>query len=237
MNFKHHSILYFIISLSIFLLGSCKDDHDHEHAAPEVTFLSPTLGAQLNESDTLWLRINLNSSDDIHDYVVEVTKVSDGTSVYKYEGHSHAKSVAINQYFFSSVDANTDMKLTVTTLDHNGKANAKSIIFTVLNNQQALKPVITLTSPSSSMATNGQTLNIEGTISHDKQLQSARVILTKNNVTVLDYLKDNIGATTYSFDTSHVINTTTHTDYTLTITAKDIFNVESSKTVGFHVHP
>jgi len=241
MNFKNKikTIAVLVFSAFFVLTGCKKDDHvnDDDHAEPTITFQSPTQGAILNETDTLWLRVNLVSEDDLHDYILEVTKVADGVSVYKYDGHSHNKSVATNLYFMPNVDADTEMKLSVKTLDHNGKASERSITFTVLNTQQTNKPAINIISPNSGMANNGQILNIKGNITHDKNLKSARIWLTQNNTIVMDYTKNNIASNTFAFDTTHVINATTHSDYVLTISGTDVNEVEASKTFSFHVHP
>lgn len=238
-NNKINLVAVFILA-AIFFLSSCKKDdhvHDNDHAEPTITFQSPTQGARLSESDTLWLRVNISSEDDLHDYIIEVTKVADGLSVYKYDGHSHNKSVTTNLYFMPNVSADTEMKLLVKTLDHNGKATEKSITFTVLNTQDAVKPVINILSPTSGMANNGQTISIKGNITHDKNLKSARIWLTQNNTTVMDYTKSDIASNTFAFDTTHVINATTHSDYVLTIIGTDMNDVEASKTFSFNVHP
>jgi hypothetical protein len=241
MNFKNKikTIAVLVFSAFFVLTGCKKDDHVHDddHAEPTITFQSPTQGARLNETDTLWLRVNLASEDDLHDYILEVTKIADGVSVYKYDGHSHNKSVTTNLYFMPNVEADTEMKLLVKTLDHNGKATEKSITFTVLNTQQATKPTINIISPNSGMANNGQTLSIKGNITHDKNLKSARIWLTQNNTIVMDYTKNSIATNTFAFDTTHVINATTHSDYVLTISGTDVNDIEASKTVSFHVHP
>jgi hypothetical protein len=223
----------------IFILNGCKkDDPIHDvYAEPTITFLSPTQGSRLSESDTLWLRVNISSEDDLHDYIIEVTRLSDGASVYKYDGHSHNKSVTTNLYFMPNVATDTDMKLLVKTLDHNGKSIERTITFTVLNTQEATQPVINILSPNSGMANNGQTLSIKGNITHDKNLKSARVWLTQNSAIVLDYTTNNIDSNTFAFDTTHVINATTHSDYVLTISCTDINSIVASKTFSFHVHP
>lgn len=234
-NIKTTATFILVATISLFL-NSCKDEHD-DHAKPTIAIQSPAQGVQLNESDTLWIRVNISSEDDIHDYSIEVTKVLDGSSVYKYNGHSHNTSVNTNLYFMPDVTANTEMKLTVKTLDHNGDTYEQSVTFTVVDNVQPSKAEITILSPNSSMATNGQPLNIKGNINHDKNIKSARILLTENEVTVFDYIKTNINMSTYAFDTSYLINTTTHSDYVLTISATDINDVQSSKTFNFHVHP
>lgn len=236
MNFTNINFTKIFILTLFFIINGCKKD-EHSHAEPSFTFLSPIQGVRLNESDTLWLRVNISSEDDLHDFILEVTKVSDGASVFKYNGHSHNTSVTTNLYFKPNVTADTEMKLSVKTLDHNGKATERSITFTVLNNQQESKPLINIISPSSGMASNGQILNIKGVITHDKNLKTARIWLTQNSATVMDYSKNNIASNTLVFDTTHVINATTHSDYVLTISATDVNNIESSKTISLHVHP
>jgi len=234
-SIKSIAAVTLVATISLFL-NSCKDEHD-KHAKPTIAIQSPAQGVQVNESDTLWIRVNISSEDDIHDYSIEVTKVLDGSSVYKYDGHSHSTSVNTNLYFMPDVAANTDMKLTVKTLDHNGDSYEQSVTFTVVDNVQPSKAEITILSPNSSMATNGLPLSIKGNISHDKNIASARILLTQNEVTVFDYLKTNINTSTYAFDTSYMINATTHSDYVLTISATDVDNISSSKTFNFHVHP
>jgi hypothetical protein len=230
------SAIVFLFMLLAFT--SCdKHDHDHSHAQPSVNFLSPSQGAKLNETDTLWIRINMSAEDHLHDYVIEVNKVADGMSVYKYNGHSHKNNLNTNLYFFPNVSTDTEMKLSVKTFDHDGNTFEKSITFTVLNTKLDTLPIINIISPSLSTATNGQTINIKGNIQHNKNLKSARIWLLKGNDIVLDYVKDNLDANSFDFDTSHVINTNTHTDYLLNISTTDVLNLNAIKSFSFHVHP
>jgi len=235
--FKQQPILLAI--LTAFTLNGCKhDDHDHSDSKPAIRFISPAEGASYNEGDTLWLRVNMKSEEDLHDYSLEVKNITDGISEYLYNGHSHNKELTTALSFIPRVNANSTMQLVVINKDHDGKVQQQTLTtFTVNNVSNTQIPVINLISPTpTANFQNGSTMRIQGNFTHNNKLKEANILLKKDGVTVLNYTPIMGSVQLFSFDTLHRIQTTGHADYDLTITVKDMDNNNNSRTMSFHVH-
>ncbi len=218
------------------LFSACRKDSEAGEKAPQVSFVSPVASQMYLEGDTLWIRANISSEDDLHDYSIKVKNNTENNEAFVYNGHAHDKVFTTNLYFIPSVAADAHMTLTVTTTDHNGATTSKSVDFTVKNTTAATKPQITITSPNMAMYSNHITLPLKGSISHDKNLKSVVVQLTQNLSEVLNISKADLSSPTYHFDSSYQVNVTANSDFKLTITATDKDNMVETKSFDFHVH-
>ncbi|MCU0442486.1 MAG: hypothetical protein MUE96_08815 [Bacteroidia bacterium] len=214
------------------------DDHNHEHKKPTVSFINPTEGATYNEGDTLWLRVNMKSEEDLHDYSLEVKNLTTGATEYTYGGHSHNKELTTALSYVPNVDATSVMQLIVINKDHDGnEQQRKAVNFTINNVSNTQIPKINLLSPTAnSHFHNGSKMRIRGNFEHNSNLKEASIVLKKNGSVVLDYSPVLSSTKTYAFDTTHTINTSGHSDYDLVITVKDHDNNTNSRTMSFHVH-
>ncbi|TAE86633.1 MAG: hypothetical protein EAY81_05345 [Bacteroidetes bacterium] len=236
---KH--ILQALMITALFTLNGCKDhDDDHKHGdkKPIVTFINPTEGATYNEGDTLWLRVNMKSEEDLHDYSLEVKNLTTGNTAYSYNGHSHNKELTTALSFIPRVNETSAMQFSVINKDHDGNIQQQQMVkFTVTNVSNADGPSINLLSPtSSSQFQNGSVMRIRGDFAHNSTLKEANITLRKDGSTIINYSPLVNGINTYSFDTSHKIQTTGHSDYDLVITVKDQNNNANTRTLSFHVH-
>jgi hypothetical protein len=228
-----------IFMIAMLVFNACKKNNEtteQEHQ-PVISFISPVQSEVADERDTLWIRVNISSEDDLHEYLVEVKNTETGNVVYSYEGHSHDKSVSTNLYFMPDVSEDAKMQLTVTTLDHNSNKTSKSITFTISNTVASVLPSITITAPSAAMYDNGETVFLKGLVSHIRELKEVKVELTQNNKTVFSYLPVVSGLDSMRFDTSYIINSPAYSDFEFVVTATDINDNRSVKTHAFHVHP
>lgn len=235
-HMKNKIPLFLLIA---FALVSCKKEEaataqEHE---PVVTFLSPLPMQLYNEQDTLWLRLNLTSEDDLHEYLVQVRDVVADKIVYSYEGHSHDKSASVNLYMMPDVSMDTEMELIVTTLDHNSNKSVKSISFKIKDTVKEGKPVITILSPAATMYNNGEQIKISGYVTHYKTLKTVHVQLMQNNEPVLSFQPLWANADSVGFDTSYIIHSPAYSDFELVVTATDEEEHAAVKTYSFHVHP
>lgn len=239
MNTNNKYIITGILMITMLVFNACKKDNETtepEHE-PVVSFISPVQSQVADEKDTLWIRVNISSEDDLHEYLVEVKNTGTSQVVYSYEGHSHNKSVSTNLYFMPDVSEDAGMQLTVTTLDHNGNKSSRSITFSVKNTVASVLPSITISSPSAAMYDNGETISLKGLVSHIRELKEVKVELTQNNTTVFSYSPVVTGLDSMIFDTSYLINSPAYSDFEVVVTASDVNNNRSVKTHAFHVHP
>lgn len=225
--------------LSILLLAAClmacKKDHT-VNIAPEVTFRSPAEGMVLDEHDTVWVRLDITSQEDLHEYVIAVKNLSENKDAFEYNGHSDNRSVSANLYFIPNVGEDADMEMTVTTLDHNNNRSSKSMKFRIKNTVLEARPQITIVTPDQAYYNNHALLHIKGNVAHSLDLSSVHIMLTRNDSTVIDYTPVVTG-TNYAFDTTYQLDVTGHSDFTLTVTAKDVNAQADTRTFSFFVHP
>jgi hypothetical protein len=233
----YHPFIFLFSFLTIIAstVVSCRKD-DETHGQTTVAILSPAAGIALNEQDTVWIKAELSSEDNLHEFSVSVKNLSDGTNAYTYNGHSHDKQASVNVYYLPSVDADSDMELTVTAMDHNGNKVSKTVVFRVLNTIAALRPVVTITSPAQEMFDNGAVVSLKGTVQHTINLAEARVTLQQNGVTVLACDLDAAGKPSCSFDTTYRIDITQSATFSLSVVAKDVNGLQGGRTADFHVH-
>lgn len=236
---KH--VLTALIFCSAILLNGCKKDDSDTHGEtshePVITFISPVQAYVADEKDTLWIRVGISSADDLHEYKIEVKNLTTQAVAYSYDGHSHDQSVTTALYFLPDVDEDSDMQLTVTTLDHSGNSFSKSITFKINNTVEAVKPNITILSPDQEMYNNGDILSLKGSVSHSKALKEVKTELTRNGDVVFSYLPAIHGTDSVVFDTTYIIEALTHSDFEFKVTATDVDNHTAVKTHAFHVHP
>lgn len=239
------TINYFSLALlAVSLTFSGCDDHDHDDdhkhgdKKPTVTFINPTEGATYNEGDTLWLRVNMKSEEDLHDYSLEIKNMTTGKTEYSYGGHSHNKELTTALSYVPNVDATSAMQLIVVNKDHDGnEQQRKAINFTVNNVSNTQIPKINMISPTATTNfVNGSRMRIYGNFEHNANLKEASIVLKKDGVTIIDYRPSLGSVKTHAFDTSHTIQTAGHSDYDLTISVKDHDNNANTRTMSFHVH-
>lgn len=232
------TLIILLLNFSIF--SSCKDNHEHDDETVTVQIVSPAANTTHNEKDTLWIKVNLSTTTELHEYLIEIKNLTTDSVVYKYEGHSHQKSVSTNLWWLPQVSSNSAMQLIVTTLNHNGEKQITTSNFQVIN-QVENGPTITLTKPTGDeMPVNGSVIDIVGHIETANTLQTAMIVVTKNGETtpVFSFSIPVNGLKHVQFDTSYTINTggAHHLEYAFSVNAEDNKQLKSSKTVILDVH-
>lgn len=239
---KHLLFFAAVLALSLSTLQSCKDhDHDDEHGELKVSIVSPAEGTVHNESDTLWIKVNMSMEDgDIHDYSIVINNLTNNTTMYTYNGHSHNQTLNTNLWVLPVVDTTSNMQLVVKNMDHDGNTKETSVKFTITNNV-ANGPEITITKPTGTEdLANGAMVDIEGLFKSNTALKSAKVVVTKEGDTAPKFSYDLpvSGLTQYQLDTTWKIDTggQMHNDFVFTFTATDNKDKSTTKTVNLHVH-
>lgn len=220
----------------MFTLTGCSKDTKTTESQIKVSFTNPANGAVYKESDTLWFTVQLSSIDGLHDFVVQLTNLTESTTAYTHNGHSHENKATVTFYYLPNINADAQMELSVLTLDHNGVQKKDAIVFTILNTVLARKPSIDIVSPTSFSFVNGDSVKIRAVVNHNANIQKAELILTAGGKPLFTLLPKTNG-TTALFDTTYVIRINVMTDFEMTVSATDVYGENAVVKEGFHVHP
>ena len=215
---------------------ACSKDEATAESQIKVTFTNPINGATYKESDTLWVTVQLSSDEGLHDFIVQLNNLTDTTIAYTHNGHSHEKNATVTFYYLPNINADAQMELSVLTLDHNGAQKKDAIVFRILNDVLARKPLINILSPTNFSFANGDSVKINAVVNHNLNLQNAELVLKANGQPLFTLLPK-ITGTTAIFDTAYVIHINNMTDFEITISATDVNGEYAVVKEGFHVHP
>jgi len=108
--------------------SACKDDKPTEDI-PQITIESPEEGAVFAQGDTVHIEVEIEHTEELHEYLVELKNASDGTVLFSEGEHSHNMSVHVHDHWVNNVHHHTDMELVVTATDHKDKSNTKTVHF------------------------------------------------------------------------------------------------------------
>jgi hypothetical protein len=232
---KFYSIIYSTL-LIISIIGCQKDNNIENTSPPQIDFISPSKGQNFTEDDTIYLRVNIISAVELHDYMLEVKNVTENKAVYTYNGHSDGKTASINEYYIPYVSKDADMQLVLTTLDHNGNKSVQTSEFKIKNTKEELKPEIIIISPSTAECDNNSSLHIQLGVNHTLLLKECHVKLTKNGSAVMDFFPNVAHMKSYLLDTTYQIKVDAYADFLLQVSATDTNNIIAEKSIDFHVH-
>ncbi len=227
-----------LLFLAIGTLYACKkqDAQDSNHSS-QFHIFSPAEGQAFNEYDTVWVKYNISSVDDLHEYQIVINNISESKNVLTYDGHSHDKTASGELYFIPEVSADAMMELNIITLDHNSNRSEKKVAFLIKNITDTIAPVITLLSPNTAMYNNGSSVSIKGHIDHVVPLNNARISMTRNGISVFDFEPSVKGKKSYAFDTIYPISITEQANFSLVVSASDENKRTGARRFDFHVHP
>jgi hypothetical protein len=236
--------LYFILLLSLCFFACDKHDHDdHSHGVVTVTKIAPADNQVFAETDTIWLRINLKSSEgDVHNYKIEVKNTRTNAIVYNYQGHSHKNELTTALWFIQSVDSTSLMELNIATYDHDGKIGSQTKSnFTIQNTTNATDASVSLVSPTiNADLKNGSSNPLKINVSHPLGLKNiAYTIKNETNKQILqEKIYSNIpNLKSFAIDSLFNINVTDHTDISINLNATDSTNHVTVRSWSFHINP
>lgn len=124
---------------AIVLIVSCKKedpetDHQNHPSAdlPVITISSPVENDTL-ASGTINILASITHTSEMHGYQVKLENLTNASTVFTSEEHSHATSYTIDEQWTSNLTDTATLKLTITAAaDHDGAEVAKSIQFVCL---------------------------------------------------------------------------------------------------------
>jgi hypothetical protein len=231
------TIFYSILYSAILIIIGCQKDSTIENTSPpQVDFISPSKGQSFTEDDTIYLKVNISSSVELHDYMLELKNVTDNKTVYTFNGHSDGKSASINEYYIPYVSKDADMLMVLTTLDHDGNKSVQTSAFKIKNTKEELKPEIVIISPSSAECDNNSALHIQLGVNHSLFLKECHVKLSKNGTAVMNFFPNVAHLKSFLLDTTYQIKVDAYSDFELLVTAIDTSNIRAEKAFDFHVH-
>lgn len=230
-----NSIIYSLI-VGMTVIGCQKDNTIENTAPPQIDFISPSKGQSFTEDDTIYLKVNISSAVELHDYMLELKNVTENKTVYTYNGHSDGKSASINEYYIPYVSKDADMQMVLTTLDHNGNKSVQTSTFKIKNTKEEIKPEIVIISPNSAECDNNSALHIQLGVNHSLPLKELHIKLNKNGIAVMDFFPNVAQLKSFLLDTTYQIKVDAYSDFELQVTATDTSNIKSEKAFDFHVH-
>lgn len=122
--------LLILLTVLAFAFASCEKEEDHDHSEWTISILSPTGGQVFENGDTIPILGAIEHNHTIHEYAIELTNVSTGEKVFSFSDHVHtANSVDFDTFWVNNVTDHSDMKLTVSAVDHDDNKGEESVEF------------------------------------------------------------------------------------------------------------
>ncbi|NUO02935.1 MAG: hypothetical protein HUU01_20190 [Saprospiraceae bacterium] len=123
------NILSFALAAFAAILFFSACDNDKENPLPEITIESPAEGTTFEFGDTVHIEVDITHTEELHEYLAELKKVSDGTVLFSTGEHSHSTEVHVHEHWVNNVTSHSDMELVVTATDHTDKTSTKKVHF------------------------------------------------------------------------------------------------------------
>lgn len=241
-NFKfNYTFLALFFGLS-FLISSCSDDDEVKPTAT-ITLTSPTDPGLIASGNVLKITGTIAGNQEIHGYVINIRDVADNSIMYTTEVHDHAKDITINQEW--TAPAVTSKKMLnleiIATLDHDGKAETKTVALYLVPAGQTNFATINITAPVTGQEVHSnQAVAIKGNITGFATLHGYKLKLRRTSD---NFILDSADVHDHNKDivinqTLNVGAITTHTELELEVIATlDHDGNTESKKVSFHAMP
>ena len=115
-----------MLSLSVVLFSCKKEEHSH----PSITISSPTSGQAFDGGDTVYVKANVTSEEEMHGWVVAIRKLPTKQVVFMDDVHDHLTEYNINTYWVNNLSAHSDMEVEVIAyIGHDGDSTSKKVEF------------------------------------------------------------------------------------------------------------
>lgn len=118
-----------LIAFGAILFFSACDNDKEDTGLPQIVIESPEEGTTFELGDTVHIEVDITHTAELHEYLVELKKASDGTVLFSEGEHSHSTEAHVHDHWVNNVSDHTDMELVVTATDHNDKTNTKKVHF------------------------------------------------------------------------------------------------------------
>jgi len=120
----------FALLAALFIIPSCKHDHDDDDAnAPVLTIENPIADASLSGQIHIHGKV---TDESLHAMEIKLTKDSDGTELLKVTPGVHDKmEYSFDEHVTPTVAVETPVTLTITVSDHSDNNTTKTVKFTV----------------------------------------------------------------------------------------------------------
>jgi len=130
---KPISLFYFgIITSALFIASSCKEkEHVENHAV--ITIASPQANQNFSPGDTVNIDVLAVGETELHGMDIYIINLNSNDTVYAHEEHAHGDSIAVHQFWVSTVTTASDMQLTASVIiDHDGNVQVGHVHFKCL---------------------------------------------------------------------------------------------------------
>lgn len=127
---KNITIAFILLTLIISFI-SCEKAQEKEDPKPTVVIHKPTENMMYHSGDTIWVKVELGDSDELHEYKVAVKNTTDNLTVIDLHGHVHGTNHQIDTYLVATVSKHTDFLLEATAINHNSIETTKELNFSI----------------------------------------------------------------------------------------------------------
>lgn len=114
-------------TVATFHLTSC--DEEHSHDGPTITINGPT---GMHESgDTVLLSVTFSDDHELHEYLVQVVRELDDSTVQTFSGHSHEQTFMLEESFVVMTTDHSDFIINASANNHDGESGTVTATFHV----------------------------------------------------------------------------------------------------------
>jgi len=125
---KKLSILTMVaFAAAAFNLASC--DEEHTHGGPSITINGPT--GMLESGDTAHLSVTFTDDHELHEYLVQVVRELDDSTVQTFSGHSHEQTFTLEESFVVTTTDHSDFIINASVSNHDGESGTATATFHV----------------------------------------------------------------------------------------------------------
>lgn len=102
------------------------DDED-THGGVTVTINGPS--GTFDSGDTVHLSVTFEDEHELHDYLVNVIRHLDDSTVQSFSGHSHEQSFTLEESFVVIAPDHSDFTINASANNHDGESGSASATF------------------------------------------------------------------------------------------------------------
>jgi len=110
-----------------FNLTSC--DEEHTHDGPTITINDPT--GMHHSGDTVLLSVTFTDDHELHEYLVQVVRELDDSTVQTFSGHTHEQTYTLEESFVVTTTDHSDFIINASASNHDGKSGTSTATFHV----------------------------------------------------------------------------------------------------------
>jgi len=121
---------FYILLISVFIIGCAKDEDDGHTHQNEVTFSiqNPVEGQEFANGDTIFMKGTVTAEESLHGYELVIKDLSNGSTLFTDRDHVHGNTLTLNKFFINKVVSPRQLAITFkVAIDHDGNTAEKVV--------------------------------------------------------------------------------------------------------------